>query len=330
MSLPGSPSSTASFRALQLATQFGGLVEHGKRIAAAPSKSELYKVLVQALKELFGTPDCGVFTPSGKRLAGSPDLNPTQRVREEALRRLEVVLSSDLPESSDSLILEGLTSRLCAPVLSQEKPLFLLWVCHQGVGGVLGERELDLATYLTVLVSTTWENLEHIEHARAQRTEIQALAARKQALFDLSPTANAELSADGELLRVNASWKNLGLDLQRWETWSEEEVLHHGIRYRRTQAPLSHGGRLLSVTPVVTEEAKKLAERQRLRLQQLKASVESGAIQPIHRFVSSLDRCEEADEVKESVAAAQLAITSVLELIGELRGRVSTLAQKEQ
>ena len=302
------------FQALHLMARFDGLLRHGQSIAKSLSLPDLCESLEKAVIAVFDSPLYSLLSPTGVRLHGV-FAQPSQSLLTQSLEQRRVILQADLPEPSESVVLEGVTSTLCAPVIACGKIVALVWVSHEGVEGLFGEQECTLAQYLTTLAGAAWENVERYEAVHRRRTELEEQAARNEAYFQMADAASAVFTCAGLVERHNQAWSTLGCEPEWWLDDLPRSRLIAGHEYRLTKAALDAGRQILSATPLPAQETKRIAERQRLRLSHLQNKVRQRALDPLDRFIEAL---EQTDDLEELARWAQATVESVSELIGEL------------
>lgn len=304
----------APHRSLHLLTQLERILEHGRSIALSLNPQQLFHSITQAVQAIFDHPSLGLYTIEGECLAGRHP-TPSRSLIRKLLESGEAILVGAYSFEDDTETSQFGNSTLCAPIKVRGDIKALLWISHENVEGLFGEKELALADYLSVLCSTAWENIQRFELLQASRQELEAAAARKQAFFQLSGSANAELSAEGALLKTNEAWQSLELSLDWWQHQTDAIVTLANRPHHLTRAPLADGGELLSATPLPTSESHASHRRQVERLQHLQRQVHARALEPLGRLLDMLD---EGAELEEASHLARLAIDSVSELIVEL------------
>ena len=73
--------------------------------------------------------------------------------------------SGESVDSSDSIVLSGLRSALCAPIFSQGEPVAWLYVTHASVAGLFGADEIQVADFITTLAGAA---LDHVANTEAR------------------------------------------------------------------------------------------------------------------------------------------------------------------
>ena len=84
-------------------------------------------------------------------------------------------------DASDSLVLSGVRSVLCAPVRVRSEPVACLYVSHRELGGVFGEDEARIAGFITALAGAALENAEGFAEVQALTTTLEERVAERTA-----------------------------------------------------------------------------------------------------------------------------------------------------
>jgi signal transduction histidine kinase len=93
-----------------------------------------------------------------------------------------VVAEGGAEGPSESLILAGMRSVLCAPIFARGQAVACLYVTHSRVGRLFGEEEERLAQFITTLAGAALENaagFARIEEAVRMRDEFLAIASHE-------------------------------------------------------------------------------------------------------------------------------------------------------
>ncbi len=105
----------------------------------------------------------------------------SQTIDEEVVRRgcterRPIILQEDEPEGlSNSLLLAGVRSLLCAPVFVHARVVACLWVVHTEFGRLFGETEARLAQFVTSLAGSSLEAVETVVRIKALSNERELL-----------------------------------------------------------------------------------------------------------------------------------------------------------
>jgi signal transduction histidine kinase/tetratricopeptide (TPR) repeat protein len=162
-----------------LADRFTRLLEEGRRIARAASSAEALGVLREAASALLRPERCIVL---GVGPGGEIDPGPEEAVsRTLAARAVEsgevaVVAEGVAGHPTDSVLLSGARSVLCAPVVAGGQVAALLYVTHASLGGLFGEEEQRVARFLAALAGAALENAAAALALRQQERDVRRLS----------------------------------------------------------------------------------------------------------------------------------------------------------
>ena len=161
---------------LSLADRFGTVLETGRTIATALAREAVLAAAREAALDLLRGERCEV-------VAIGPDgPEPRDGVSRTALERAlaagrPVVLAEGLSgDPADSVVLAGVRSALCAPIVAHGRPAAALYVTHRQVGGLFGDEELRLAEFIAALAGAALENAAGIAANRRADEEIRRLS----------------------------------------------------------------------------------------------------------------------------------------------------------
>ena len=165
----------ADAASLSLADRFESLLLVSRRIGAAPSPVAIYEAVREASVLLLRGDRCHVVLVDGAAAAGGVDRATesgepvdafSRTLLAEAIdRRCPVVAAGDDDDSGESLLLAGLRSALCAPILSDGAVVACLYVTHRHLGGLFGDLEIQLAEFVATLAGAA---LEHVAGSEAR------------------------------------------------------------------------------------------------------------------------------------------------------------------
>lgn len=143
---------------LSLADRFTTLLEMGRTIASESEPEGVYRAVQEAATSLLRGDQCAVVDMHGRTsgsLAGLKDLEHlSQTMVEQAIDEggPVVVNIAEEMDATESLVLSGVRSVLCAPIASKDgftKACF--YVTHSQVGGLFGREEIQLAAFIATL-----------------------------------------------------------------------------------------------------------------------------------------------------------------------------------
>jgi signal transduction histidine kinase/tetratricopeptide (TPR) repeat protein len=167
---------------LSLVDRFDQVLENGRRIASALSKEAILTAVREAAEALLRGERCALV-----ELSEDGSMNEalvSRQVVEQAVSTGKpVVVAEGAGESaSESLILSGLRSILCAPIFVRARAVACLYVTHSRVGRLFGEEEERLAQFIGTLAGAALENaagFAQIEEAVRMRDEFLAIASHE-------------------------------------------------------------------------------------------------------------------------------------------------------
>ncbi len=163
--------------------RFDTVLEAGRAIASALSREAVYAAVRHAalsvlrgeegfVLEIKGTPParCMQIAPCGGE--AEPIRNPvfSRAVVDRAIKAgRPIVIAEDATGSpSESLVLSGARSILCAPITVQGRIVGCFYVTHRQVGGLFGKDEERLAEFIATLAGAALENVEGMGQIESQ------------------------------------------------------------------------------------------------------------------------------------------------------------------
>jgi signal transduction histidine kinase len=206
---PGAASQERQASTLSLADRFTSIVDHGRRIASALSADEIHAALCEGASQLLRAEASAVIT------AGDGDVRvlagrgaPVEVSRASVARAVREGVPTVFTEApgdvTDSVVLTGIRSGLCAPIYVNRRPVAHLYLTHKGVTELFGDEERRIAAYLATLGGASLERAEAFAALQGlSRTLEQRVEERTAALS----AANAEL--DASLRRLHETQEQL-------------------------------------------------------------------------------------------------------------------------
>ncbi len=161
---------------LSLADRFTTLLEMGRVIASESEPEGVYRAVQEAAISLLRGDQCAVVDMHGRTsgsLVALEDLENLSRTMVE--RAIDeggpvVVNIGEEMDATESLVLSGVRSVLCAPIASKDgftKACF--YVTHSQVGGLFGPEEIQLAAFIATLAGAA---LDQVAGSEARFTSL--------------------------------------------------------------------------------------------------------------------------------------------------------------
>ncbi len=258
---------TGSEPSLSLADRFDNVLEAGRRIASALSRDAIFAAVREAAMTLLRGERCLVLeegagdgwrvagegpapathhpppaTPAGDggRVTGEgpapathhpPPATPfSQSMVQRALTvgRTIAFVEGVSENSSESVVLSGVRSALCAPIFVRGRAMGCFYVTHRQVAGLFAEEEERLADFIATLAGAALENAagfdelhrlnQTLEHKIEESQQAEKRIQEQAALLDKARDAISVQDLDDRLLFWNQS-------AQALYGWSAAEVL---------------------------------------------------------------------------------------------------------
>jgi two-component system sensor kinase len=213
---------------LSLLDRFDTVLDAGRRIASALSREATFAAAREAALLLLRGDRCVVLkvetTPDGHDVtAASSEIDggysQTMVNRAIAAGRTVAFLEGASDNPSESVLLAGVRSALCAPISVRGRPAACLYITHRQIAGLFGEDERRLADFIATLAGAALENaegfaeLKRLNEALELRVEQYKRAKRKieeqAALLDISRDAITVQDLDDTILFWNQSAERL-------------------------------------------------------------------------------------------------------------------------
>jgi two-component system sensor kinase len=213
---------------LSLVDRFDTVLDAGRRIASALSREATFAAAREAAVRLLRGERCQVLkvepNAAGANVlpaSGELDCAYSQTLVNRALAagRSIAFLEGAPDNPSESVLLSGVRSALCAPISVRGRPAACLYITHRQIAGLFGEDERRLADFIATLAGAALENadgfaeLKRLNEALEDRVEQYRRARRKieeqAALLDKSRDAITVQDLDDTILFWNQSAERL-------------------------------------------------------------------------------------------------------------------------
>jgi len=154
---------------LSLVDRFDTVLEAGREIASALSRDLIFGAVGNAGMRLLRGETCLVVeldqpdNAHGFKVRGGHSREIiSQRLLQSAIanRRPIAIAEGLTADASESLLLSGVRSTLCAPILVRNKVESFIYVTHREVVGLFGEDEERLAAFIATIAGAALENAQ--------------------------------------------------------------------------------------------------------------------------------------------------------------------------
>jgi two-component system sensor kinase len=217
---------------VSLADRFDALLAAGRTITATLDAPTVLSTLADAAAALLRPQDCLVLAAPDLRRSPDPDdlvvaagagADPSRAVMAEALAGSTVVVRELADaDASESLVLSGVRSTLCAPVRVRGEAVACLYLSHREVGGLFGDDEVRIAGFVTALAGAALENAEGFTSVQALTATLEErVAERTAALRDAYEQLDDRL---GELRDAYQREQDIAARLRQLDQFKTELV----------------------------------------------------------------------------------------------------------
>ena len=191
--------SLARLPTLGLADRFANLLDAGGRLASALTSADIATAVHETVLSLLRAEECVVVGLGSEGL----DSNESTRFvgrdlgRQALERRRPVVLTDAVAPDvgpSDSVVLAGVRSALCAPIFVRDEPVGYFLAIHTRVDSLFGPEEERLAEFIARLAGATLER-EQLQHEIRARVVIAQEAERSRVARDLHDEVGQALTS---------------------------------------------------------------------------------------------------------------------------------------
>ncbi len=191
---------TEGQRYLSLADRFETMLESGKKILSSLQRETVVESAREAMVALLRAESC--LWLDTKAMQQPPSAASRKLLAEAIDLGKPIALEEDVPRKdkfqTESILIGGIRSALCAPVYRRGKLEGCLYLSHRGVSGLFGEEELRLAQFLGSIIGVALENAAGFEDLRkANESRAQTIAALELTQKELKQNA-AQLTRSNE------------------------------------------------------------------------------------------------------------------------------------
>jgi two-component system sensor kinase len=211
---------------LSLADRFDTVLDSGRRIASALSREAIFQAVREAALKILRSERCLILkveasgedvTEASGELYAEYSRTMVQRARHAGHAVASVEGVPD--QASESVLLAGVRSALCAPIYARGRLTSFFYVSHRQVAGLFGEEEERLADFIATLAGAALENAEGFAELRRLNETLELRAAESKraadrikeqaALLDKARDAISVVDLDDRILFWNQSCERL-------------------------------------------------------------------------------------------------------------------------
>jgi PAS domain S-box-containing protein len=213
------------------------VLDAGRRLASALSRETIFVALRDAALQLLRGERCLVLKVEGEpekeeisAVSGEIDAGFSRTMVRRALTSGQAIAfvegapsslagASETVPVSESVLLSGVRSALCAPVLVRGRAVACFYVTHRHVAALFGDDEKRLADFIATIAGAALENAEgfaelhHLNHTLEVRIleskQAQERIQEQAALLDKARDAIAVLDLDDQIVYWNQSAERL-------------------------------------------------------------------------------------------------------------------------
>jgi PAS domain S-box-containing protein len=269
---------------ISLVDRFENVLEAGRRIASALTKEAIGETIQDAGLRLLRGEHCVILDLIKERDGEEVSISSTQiegefsraMVHRALTNRRAVAFLDGLPDgTSESLILSGIRSSLCAPIFVRGRPAACFYVTHSQVAHLFGKDEERLADFIATIAGAALENAENFAELRRLNETLELRIAEQEraekriqeqaALLDMAQDAISVVDLQDRILYWNQS-------AERLYGWKAEEVIG------RNAAELFFWGpstQIAKALPTVLKQGEWIGEMQQITRSGEKIIVES-------------------------------------------------------
>jgi signal transduction histidine kinase/tetratricopeptide (TPR) repeat protein len=150
---------------LSLADRFSTILSIGHKIASSLSKKDIFSAVEDATTKLLRSQKCIVSELESR----NADFG-SRTILEQAIQSGQPIVFGDSSggRPSESMLLSGMRSVLCAPIFVRGQVSAFFYITHSQVGTLFGEEDVRLAKFISTLAGAALENAEGFQRAREE------------------------------------------------------------------------------------------------------------------------------------------------------------------
>lgn len=160
---------------LSLVDRFSSLLDQGRSIARGLTREAVFSAVEQAAIELLRAEHCVVLGVEGIDSKLATDGSFTASMVREAVESLRPVIARDRDATavSDSLMVSGISSAICAPILEHGRVTACFYATHGRLSDLFGDDELRLAEFVATLAGAALENARGFGEVEALKRSLE-------------------------------------------------------------------------------------------------------------------------------------------------------------
>ncbi len=188
---------------LSIEDRFDTLLDVGRSLCSSLSETLVFEAVKDAALKLLRAENCLIFKVEGDRIsaenAGGIPEGAGQLLRRAIETAVPIIGGSEvMGDGSESLILSGFRSVLCAPILVRGKVAGCFYVVHRRVSDLFGEDEKRLASFIGTLAGSALENVGSF-------ASVEALSENRKRDLEALTKVQEELAKRAHLLAQSNS-----------------------------------------------------------------------------------------------------------------------------
>jgi signal transduction histidine kinase/tetratricopeptide (TPR) repeat protein len=197
---------------LALVDRFAGVVEFGRRIAAALSRDAVLEEARRATIAMLRGEETSLIERSEKPFV--------ELLAAEARRTRAPVVFPGIPGLEDDAARARVKSAICIPILVRGEVDTCLYAKHSGVADLFGADDQRLAQFIATIAGTALENAQGLADLKKAQNEMSVQKSMLESQAEASVEGILLVGLDGKILSYNRNFANM------WKI--PEETLHSG------------------------------------------------------------------------------------------------------